>query len=287
MRGAMVTMDFSQRMGLAPAIKVAQVDSIDKELRNSIWSILDFQLFSKFYPYDIFEPDTMAGSNFTGFGQQLYFHFLKQPIDTIPRQWSKFRLVLRDVFFNSEWHRAYSLLEFITGLNYLDTASALIEDFNEALSRENSAYRFVSGLITPITSKEEIEDIERALAIADQYAGARTHLQTSIGLLTDRSNPDYRNSIKESISAVESLAKKLVGDEKATLGQALKILETKHKLHASLKSAFMTLYGYTSEAGGIRHALLDNTIPPTKADARFMLICCSAFINFAIDSIED
>lgn len=160
-------------------------------------------------------------------------------------------------------------------------------EFNKILARENSAYRFISGKITPITSNDEIEEIEKAVSAPDNYAGARTHLQTSLGHLTDRENPDYRNSIKESISAVESLTKKLVGDDKATLGQALKILETKHNLHASLKSAFMTLYGYTSDAGGIRHALLDNTTAPSKADARFMLICCSAFINFAIDSIED
>jgi hypothetical protein len=187
------------------------------------------------------------------------------------------------------WHRTYSLLEFI-----IDNApgKAAIRErciylCNEAFAIENSAYRFVAGKLTEITSPEEIDEIESAISGTSKYSGVTIHLQTSLGLLTARQNPDYRNSIKESISAVESLAKKLVGDDKATLGQALKILETKHNLHGSLKSAFLTLYGYTSDASGIRHALLDNATAPTKADARFMLICCSAFINFAIDSVED
>ena len=186
-----------------------------------------------------------------------------------------------------KWHRTYSFLEFIVAMNHRGTGEALVEGFNKVLERENSAYRFVAGKVTPITSSNEIEEVEKAISGSDQYAGVRTHIQTSLGFLIDRQNPDYRNSIKESISAVESLAKKLVGDEKATLGQALKVLEKKHHLHPSLKTAFSALYGYTNDADGIRHSLMENDSQLTKADARFMLICCSAFINFAIDSVEE
>lgn len=31
---------------------------------------------------------------------------------------------------------------------------------------------------------------------------------------------------------------------------------------------------------GIRHALKEDTMTPTYADARFMLVCCSAFTNY-------
>ena len=280
-------LNFSQRMGLVPIIKVAQVDSIDKPLQNSLWNVLITVCFAGFNSRDRTYRDRLRGSNFHDFANATYRDFYKTTIDTLPQNWSAFKSVIKESFFKMSWHRAYTFLEFVVGLNHRGTSEALIEEFNKVLERENSAYRFVSGKVTPITSSDEIEEIEKAISGSDQYAGVRTHLQTSLGLLTDRQNPDYRNSIKESISAVESLAKRLVGDDKATLGQALKILETKHNLHGSLKSAFLTLYGYTSDASGIRHALLDNATAPTKADARFMLICCSAFINFAIDSVED
>jgi hypothetical protein len=46
-----------------------------------------------------------------------------------------------------------------------------------------------------------------------------------------------------------------------------------------LKSAFLSLYGYTSDANGIRHALLEEA-QLTFEDAQFMLVACSAFVNY-------
>lgn len=279
-------LSFSQRMGLVPAIKVAQVDNIDPALKNSLWNVVTLVCLSGYSSRDRNYPDRLRSSNFSDFATILYSDFHKAAVDTIPNYWSKFKETLRESYYKMSWHRTYSFLEFIVKINHRDTGQALIDGFNKALARENSAYRFVSGRLVQITSPEEIDEIERAIASSDQYAGVRTHLQTSLGFLTDKQNPDYRNSIKESISAVESLAKKLVGDDKATLGQALKVLEKHHHLHSSLKNAFSALYGYTNDASGIRHSLMDNESALTQADARFMLICCSAFINFAIDSTK-
>ena len=102
-------------------------------------------------------------------------------------------------------------------------------------------------------------------------------------MLSEKEKPDYRNSIKESISAVESLCKKISENDKATLGAALTTLEKRGILHPALKSAFSSLYGYTNDANGIRHSLLQES-NLTSADARFMLISCSAFINYVIAS---
>ena len=47
------------------------------------------------------------------------------------------------------------------------------------------------------------------------------------------------------------------------------------------KSAFEKLYGYTNNPDtGIRHALIDDTNIPTSAEATYMLVTCSAFINY-------
>jgi hypothetical protein len=277
-------------MGITPSTKVIQSESMDIDLRNSLWNaIIAFywNLYRSPPSRNIGRGDFVRGSNLHQLAVSIYMYHYKQPIDTIDEYWEYFLQRIRVTFFKSQWHAVYDFVEFIVQNGPDINKNKFLEACNEIFERENSAYRFVAEQITPITSPEEINEIEQAILNADRYTGVRTHLQTALGLLTDRQNPDYRNSIKESISAVESLAKKLVGDDKATLGQALKILETKHNLHGSLKSAFLTLYGYTSDASGIRHALLDNTAAPTKADARFMLICCSAFINFAIDSVED
>jgi hypothetical protein len=56
-------------------------------------------------------------------------------------------------------------------------------------------------------------------------------------------------------------------------------------LHADLKDAFKKLYGYTSGAQGIRHGLVGKANLDVE-DARFMLIACSAFINYLATKAE-
>ena len=281
-------MDFSQRMGLLPASKVIQSNSIDMDLRNALWNILSECYWRTYFP-DYGGNTPVEGSNFEEFSRRLYSKFYKKLLDDLPWGWGTVLEQMKKEVIFGDWHRTYSFLEFV--VEHAPGGAEISEHFillcNEAFVIENSAYRFVAQKLTEITSPQEIEEIEAAISGPSKYAGVTTHLQTSLGFLTDRQRPDYRNSIKESISAVESLAKKLVGDDKATLGQALKVLEKKHHLHPSLKTAFSALYGYTNDAEGIRHSLMDNESQLTKADARFMLICCSAFINFAIDSVED
>jgi hypothetical protein len=98
-------------------------------------------------------------------------------------------------------------------------------------------------------------------------------------LLSNRKNPDYRNSIKESISAVESMAKTITQKPKADLEEALRILERSGKIHGALKAGFSKLYGYTSDEGGIRHAMMEEP-DLSSSDAQFFLVSCSAFTNY-------
>ena len=44
---------------------------------------------------------------------------------------------------------------------------------------------------------------------------------------------------------------------------------------------FSERYGYTNDkTTGIRHALMDDTNAPTADEAKFMLVSCSAYINY-------
>ena len=172
----------------------------------------------------------------------------------------------------------YDFLEFVTN-NYdrYQFKDHFIAACNKALEKEISAYRFVDGLISRITEHQEVDEIERALETA--LGPVRTHLRRALELLANRESPDYRNSIKESISSVESLAAFAVGAEKGTLGQLIKRLEDEIQLHPALRTAFSSLYGYTSDEGGIRHALMESENVRFE-DAKFFLVVCSAFVNF-------
>jgi hypothetical protein len=99
--------------------------------------------------------------------------------------------------------------------------------------------------------------------------------------LSNRQSPDYRNSIKESISAVESLCCIIAKDDKATLSGALKAIGKTTELHPALKEAFQKLYGYTSDADGIRHKMMEEPNLDFE-DAKFMRVSCSGFVNYLI-----
>lgn len=84
------------------------------------------------------------------------------------------------------------------------------------------------------------------------------HLNTALKHLSDKENPIYRNSVKESVSAVEAICKIYTKNERSTLGDALTKLEREGSIHPALKKAFSSLYGYTSDSAGIRHSLTEN-----------------------------
>lgn len=72
--------------------------------------------------------------------------------------------------------------------------------------------------------------------------------------------------------------------EKKNFADALKVLETKWKIHPALKEAFSKLYGYTSAEQGIRRPLVDDqNASVDEADALFMFGACSAFVTYLVE----
>ena len=140
--------------------------------------------------------------------------------------------------------------------------------------------------IAPLTTDQEIAAIEQALAAGQASKPLQMvsdHIDQALALLSDRQAPDYRNSIKESISAVEAICKIIAGMSNATLGPALDAIQRGNvvALHPSLKEGFQKFYGYTSDAAGIRHAMKDASTVDQE-DALFMLVSCSAFVNYLV-----
>ena len=139
--------------------------------------------------------------------------------------------------------------------------------------------------ITPITNEVEINEIKTSLDI--EFEGCKSHIKKGLSLLSDREKPDYKNSIKESISAVESICQIICKDDKATLGKALNKLEDNGvKVHKALKDAFLKLYGYASDEGGIRHAegMFESNV--SFEDAKYFLVSCCAFVNYLISTCK-
>ena len=76
----------------------------------------------------------------------------------------------------------------------------------------------------------------------------------------------------------------LTGQTSGGIDKAIAILERAGSLHPSFKVAISKLYGYTSDEGGIRHCIIEEDSNVGFAEAKFMLVACSAFVNMLIDS---
>ncbi len=275
-------MKFSERYGYKNVRDIVQIDSMDEPLRNALWSLLKICIWDYVRSTDSIYGRRYLSSHGNEYIQTLchriWFGYFKKPLDQLSDDWGKVYEILRRHYFECEWYEVYDFIEFIAS-NYERNRfkDEFITACNKSLEKEMSAYRFVDGRIARITEQQEVQEIEQA--INESIGPVQTHIRRALELLSNREMPDYRNSIKESISAVESLTSLVVGASNGTLGQLLKQLEEKIRLHPALKSAFSSLYGYTSDEGGIRHALLESETICFE-DAKFFIVVCSAFINF-------
>lgn len=276
-------MKFSQRIGKVPNIKQLQIESLDDELKNGLWNGIKVIILNQLEKHKRYSNET----EFEAFCSILWHHHYKLPIDKIPRYQTESERFIRDRFYNGEWYESYDLLEFLVDIesDSFEIENESFKNFcNDILEKEFSGYRFIDYKISPVTNEIEINEIENSINQSGNFTslrGANIHLKSALEKLSDKKSPDYRNSIKESISAIESVAKVISGNEKDSLGGAIDKIKGKIKIHPALERGFKQLYGYTSDSDGIRHALMEAHNCDFE-DAKYMLVSCSSFINYLI-----
>ncbi|MGK6316514.1 AbiJ-NTD4 domain-containing protein [Neorhizobium sp. DT-125] len=284
-------MRFSQRLGLAASTVPIQTDSISDELRNGLWNAV-YLTFIDRIPLDFYWQSSDLGL----IAKLGHNNFFKLPLDELPDNGEVYVRWLKQWFMLQPWFAVYDFVDWLAnygshwkdwqpGDSSYEKAAKFRATVNHHLETENSGYRFVDSNLIAISNEHEVAEIEKALSTRGQFSSISSHVGASARLLSNRVNPDYRNSIKESISAVEAAAKIATDDPKATLGQALKLLAREEHLHPALQDAFSKLYGWTNDAEGIRHAMMEQS-KLDLADARFMLVACSAFANYLVDRIK-
>ncbi len=266
---------------------------MDDQLRNRLWNVFRNYFVDPMTNNERYIPKDNYYDPVYRFFKAIWDEFFKVSLNSLSDSPELAFDVISEFFLKkANWHEAYDFIEFVAGLDdELDIPSYInqqffIEECNEVLEAELSAYRLVGGKIVEITDEREIKEIEDAIEKAKRLKleGVKTHLDSAAEKLAVKKNPDFRNSIKESISSVESLCQKITGNPNASLGDALDAIEKEGEveLHPALKQAYSKIYGYSSNADGIRHAISKES-SCDFADAKYMLVSCSAFINYLIE----
>ncbi|WP_278940509.1 AbiJ-NTD4 domain-containing protein [Parabacteroides johnsonii] len=280
---------FSERYGYTKPSDVIIRERITPEIQNAICNCYD----------DLKKTISRQEENIYGYQlrslypeieKEIWVHFLnKRKIEYSENK----NIIINHIKNDSyEWYNKLNLIEYsIKTLYYLlisknisiRTFENFIDSLNYEFKRLNFSYRIINGLIIEITSEFEISTIEEALY--KNSDNIRIHLNKALELYAQKPIGDYRNSIKESISAVEAASRNITGENVLNF----KKMEEKGILISSvLRQAFEKLYGYTNDKStGIRHALMDDTNAPEAEEALFMLVSCSAFINYLNKKIEE
>lgn len=266
---------FSQRIGKTLIRNALQDEGMDEALRAGLWN--------SFCGIFIQSMPNLYEFIWTHFFERMWRNHFKRPIDSDGDNWKKVDVV-RKVFLEGEWHEVYDLVEYLAGgpedsSEYPGSPSRFIKECNGILKREMSAYRIVGNQVMRTTDPQEIEAIEVAVSQRGPWATSAKHLSNAAAFLFNRTSPNYSSSMHEAMSAVESACRVVTGDARKPFANALEEIEKSHGLHGALKGAFSKLYGYTSDAGGIRHGSI-NMADVTFEEAKFMLVACSAFVNY-------
>jgi len=270
---------FSVIYNLIDINKTIQTIEFDTETRNAFFNLI-------VHITDSIKYSSTHSDNFIEF---IYTQLFNKKISEIPYSGSsshKYDLYdaksdFEYVFDNNSYHEILTFIE--ATCIYFDKKHNIYyyDDFNKLFEKHCVGYRFINDTLSPITDKIEIEEIEKACNISSKFQNASSHIQKALDLLSDRENKDYKSSVHESISAIEATVNIIMASKK-TLGEALKELDKQgYSIHPALKSAFEKMYGYTSDKDGIRHDF-GNDSNVDFEEAKYMLVSCSAFMNYLI-----
>ena len=277
---------FSQRIGLEQ-VQILQEETMDEKLKNDIWNAITKHFLDLVYDsswLDKYSLSKLAECVNHPYIIDLYENFFYEKTTNVMNiSLQKVKEKISNKFDNFQWYKVYDMIEYVVGV--IHNKTAFRKDINNRLERNNSAYRLVKNDIVKIVNPAEINAINNATNT--KYKEVNTHIEKAIHIFSNKTKPDYENVIKESITAVEAICSSFVGKTKS-LSDALVFLEKKGiKIHPALNEGFKKLYSYTSDAKGVRHAGNLGGKDSTFEEAKFMLIACSAFINYLIDITRD
>jgi hypothetical protein len=271
---------FEQAEGIEPLPTQLQLGEMSPQLRALLWEGIYNSILETWTRDNMGDPGWLTPPWDRIFYEK---HVTRdhQPADEFFNRAEDLVKGLKSTFFEGDYAQILGFIQWL--LRLPDCPYDLAGQLETALRTSRAAYSvYERDTIVPIGSDAERETLARAFADvgASEFGGARAHLPNAgSGLTAGKHGP----SIRESIHAVEAVAR-VLEPRAQTLGPALSKLEKSVRIHPALGKGFGSLYGFTSDEKGIRHALLDEPVAQVdETDALYMLGSCAAFVSYLIN----
>ena len=272
------SLTFSQAQGYEELPGPLKLKDLPPKARTHIWNM--------FYVFiDATKTSSLMGVSVAGVWKDIlqakHIWHDNLPMDEWDDSFEYHRRRLRHSIETLQFNQVFDLIQFV--LRHPKCPPSLINAMKHAFASSGLAYVIDETppptIIPAVTDAEGNTIIESSQTLRQGgLAGSVAHLRKAAECINGN---DWAGSIRESIHAVESVARQLDPKASNDLGPALASLEKRQTLHPALKGAFEKLYGYTSNEQGIRHALLDQSNASVGMDeAVFMLGACASFSSY-------
>lgn len=275
---------FSTRFGYKEE-KAIQFESMDGALKTRLWNAVYSRLYRSEFPELPYWRINLLRT-------LLSDHF-KQPANNFAKDTNGLLDQIKKRLDIQNWCEVYDFIEVLLKKAdecEIEDLGGLAEEMNKILEEEKAGYRIINDLVTPITNNNEIGEVKEALAKTDKYAPASEHIKNALALYSDRKNPNYKKATEEAVLALEAALRIGTNNPKNTMGKILELPSVKEKFHGTIISLLGDLYGYSSDAPGIRHSNKSKEINDStknsveEKEARMVLIVCSALFNYILSS---
>ena len=269
---------FSERNGYIKPREMIIVGDVPQDVSCAISSALTRLMKSM-------DENSVSGYTFEAddLGQYIWTHIMGRSLNDYTTTFQAGRTLIAEWIQSNgtDWFRKLDLIEFVLAkVERMIYRERFTAELNERFEALGFGYRIVDGYIIDLVSEVELKSIEDA--IEKSREAISIHISKALELHTKRPKGDYVNSIKESISSVEATVRLVTGQ--LNFKDAVKALRKKGiQLQPRMEEALIKLYSYTNQPDtGIRHPLMepDSDYIPSSADSLFMLITCSAFVNY-------
>jgi len=182
----------------------------------------------------------------------------------------------RQLIDSAEWYKIYDLIEAIA--EQAPDAERFESELNIYFIEEGVGWKLSNGELEA-RNPEVLEQTIRSATLTLQGAGSQTaqgELHEALVDLSRRPEADITGAIQHSMAALECVARDVVGDHKATLGELLK--RHPNLIPAPLNQSVEKLWGFASEYG--RH--IREGREPEFAEAQLVVGVCAAAVTYLI-----
>ena len=168
-----------------------------------------------------------------------------------------------------------------------DVQAFIAEELQRLFLEEGLAFEFTDGLVRRRGRKHMVDVSTKAQVVLGdtRLAGARRHYAKALQFFRNPAQPDFENTVKEAVCAVEAAGKALFPAAKAaTLGDLSKwLVATKDvSVPKALGQTLTGIYAYRSGGDGVGHGGAEGG-PATVEVAEYVLAVCASQIIYLVD----